>query len=904
MERIAVETTAVAVLADGPTPQAIANARGHLLETFVAKFLGTQGYGEPTTENLNVTSEGIEIDVVAEHLVSRHTLICECKAYTSNIRVPQLTAFIGKFVLAKADDGACQGLFVGLPRLTPDAAEQARSAEAKLGGFRYVNSYGLCELLHKAGLIPAIGGGPSLSADPTLVVTEHGLAMASRELDPDSRRAHRLVVWTAAGSVPKPILHLVEESLANGIPVAALDGSPTVVPVRVPAAPAIVEVQGSTSDFEYQPPAAPKFFVGRKRLASELVTLVSTRASGGVVVINAKSGWGKSSLSLRLRNEVEKAGGAALVIDSRTAERPEFVVVALERLVRHAVERKVIKLPADAAFSSLQSIVETVRRSEWRRSGKAVLIVFDQFENVFRNAVVTREFRNLAFLVQDVTVPITVAFAWKTDIVGWTEDHPYQLRDEIRGVADVTMLPPFGPGEVETLLRRLEKAMNAKLDKELRQQLREYSQGLPWLLKKLAAHILSEIEGGVTQEQLVRQSLNVEVLFEKDLQGLTPPEQQGLRTIARAAPVLMSDLDSDTIPNAVLESLLHQRLVVQVGERLDTYWDIFRDFLTTGRVAIEDSYVVRYSLAGAGILLRRVVGAGGDVGVPEAAAEAKTSVTAIFNAARELRLFGVLTREPNRLVVEPTIMAAEDQEEAIRARVAQALRRHKMHTLAVQMIAQAAEPVSIAEFATALPTEFPAVEASADSWVTYARVTCQWMDYAGLIRLTHAGMVRVDEGDAGSPVRLLGGTARSRVRAAFPGANPGPAIQLLRHLAAPTTVARPTSGAFYKAARDLSLLGAIETDLLDHVVLAMPDLISDGVVDQGNLRRVVELQPGMRNAFSRLELDPAATPDALGEEHERMHGAEWAPSTRTAAGKFIRAWARECGIKTKLRPDR
>jgi len=337
-----------------------------------------------------------------------------------------------------------------------------------------------------------------------------------------------------------------------------------------------------------------------------------------VVVINAKSGWGKSSLSLRLQKEVEKAGGVALVIDSRTAERPEFVVAAFERLVRRAVDRRLLTLPDDSAFSSLQSIVETLRNSQPLRRGKPLMIVFDQFENVFRNATVTKEFRDLAFLVQDLCLPLTVAFAWKTDIVGWTEDHPYRLRDEIRGVAHVTALEPFGPSEVETLLRRLEKAMNAKLHKELRQQLREYSQGLPWLLKKLAGHILDEIARGATQEQLVRQSLNVEVLFENDLGRLTPSEQEGLRAIARAAPVLISDLDSEAIPSAVLESLLHQRLVVQVGERLDTYWDTFRDFLTTGRVAIEDSYVVRYAPSGAGMLLRRVVAAGGDLTVPAA----------------------------------------------------------------------------------------------------------------------------------------------------------------------------------------------------------------------------------------------------------------------------------------------
>ncbi|MEU6723458.1 restriction endonuclease [Nonomuraea wenchangensis] len=901
MDQIAIDTAAVLVLADGGSPSDIANRRGHLFEAFMARLLATQGYGEPRSENLNSTSEGIELDVVARHTVTGERIICECKAYSSNIRAPHLTSFLGKFALARADDSRVHGLFVGLPRLTPEAKEQAEAAQKKLPGFRYMGSYDVCKLLEAAQILPSWSDGPAIKSDPTVVITEHGIVMAACELYPETRRAQRWLVWSRSGDVPEPVISLIERELAKGLPVTSIGRQRAVVPVRMPSPPNIIEVQGSSSDFEYQLPAAPAFFVGRKTVSKSLLDRIVTRTHGGSIVINAKSGWGKSSLVLRLQREIEKTGGVALVVDTRTAERTDFVSAALERVVRKAVDRKVLTLPKDSAFSTLQSIIETLKGATWTEPAKPILIAFDQFENVFRNLELTREFRDLAFLVRELHAPLTVSYSWKTDLVGWTEGHPYRFRDEIRDASYVTVLDPFGPREVETLLRRLEKSLGNKLNRDLRQRLREYSQGLPWLFKKLAGHVLTEVGRGVSQEELARQALNVQGLFESDLARLSPAEQAVLRTIAQSAPVAIADLEDSIASSALLESLLHQRLVVQVGDRLDTYWDTFRDFLNTGRVAIEDSYVVRYAPLGAGRLLRVVVTAGGSVSVPNAAAEMNTTATVVFNYARELRMFGVLNSEANQVVLESELMNSPDREEAIRSRVGQALRRHKMYKLAMEMLSHE-DLVPLSRFASMLPAEFPAVEAKSDSWFTYARSFCQWMEYAGFVRLRRDGMVRADENDDESPPpRLLSGIVPVRVRSAFPGSNPGPSLKLLLHLADPASYPRPSANGFSSAVRDLTLLGVVERDTSDRIILSDNSLISNGAIDTARLRLVVERQRGMRKAFEGLEADPGASPRAVGEAHRDTLGADWADTTTLSVGKFIRAWARACGIATRLR---
>lgn len=900
MDQISVETTAVAVLARGGSTGEISNRRGHLLEVFLARLLALLGYEEPRRENLNVTSDGIELDVVARARVSGQALIAECKAYSASVPASQLTSFVGKYALAREDDQHLAGLFLALPRLTAGAQEKADEAQSKFALFRVLGSTDVVRELVDAELLPAVSAGPKLHSDLTVVITEHGLALAARELDGRSRRAARVVLWNKEGVVPDPLRDLVERSsLAEGLPVAVPHAEVASVPLRTTEPPRIVMVRGSSSDFEYQLPASPKFFVGRKALAASVFSEVEGRTAGGTVVVNAKSGWGKSSLALQLAQRVRTSGGVAHIIDSRTAESAAFVSSAVEGLVRTAVDRRLLRLPSDAAFSSLSSSIRSLSNAEWRRR-RPLLLFFDQFENVFRSESLTREFRDLTTLVAELELPLTVGFAWKTDLVGWTEDHPYRLRDDIRGAAYLALLEPLGPREVETLLRRLEKAAREKLHRDLRRRLREYSQGLPWLLKKLGRHILDELERGVTQEELLRESLNVQGLFERDLAELSLPEQEGLRGIARSAPALVSDLE-ETVPAAIVQSLLNRRLIVQVGDRVDTYWDTFRDFLITGRVAIEDSYMIRYGPASVGKLLRRLMSAGGELTVPAAAEELGTSAAVVFNLSRELRLMGLVATESNRVTVESAVLSATDPEAACRDLAAKALRRHKILGIVEALIAESGNGVSFGRVASALPTAFPAVEANSESWLTYSRAFCQWLAYGGLVQLSRDGVVGA-ESPVSDPVvpALLSGTVPVRVRTAFPQGAAGSAEELLLHLA-DVTQPRPDGRRFQTAVRDLSLLGAIVLDERDRLQLAQADLVEGGRVSKDALASMVTEMPGCAECFRVLRNGPATSPDILGRILRQAQGAEWKAATTYSVGKYCRSWARLCGVRTALR---
>ncbi|MGW1792972.1 nSTAND1 domain-containing NTPase [Streptomyces tubercidicus] len=889
---ITVTDPVILVLASGATPAAVGTARGRLFESFVARLLHAYGYGKPTTERLNTTANGIELDVVASHEMTRQTALAECKAYTSHIPASMVAIFHSKLITRRNNtpDDRAQGFFVAVPRLTADGHEYARAITTHDEGFHLLTARDIADKLRERGWIVDCPLREPLTSDQAVVITEDGVHAACLELDANSRKPVRALIWAAHGQVPASVLAAVAAAeYSQGCPVvdvraAAFRDTPSAQPHAEPS-PVIVTVAGSRSDFEYQLPTAPKFFVGRKQLVDELRRALDDHT--GVLVLNAQSGWGKSSAALRLESLVKERKGYALVTDTRTATHRRFVTDALSLAAQRAQTAKVLTLPSSASWASLPSALQTLQAATWHAG--PLVIFFDQFENVFRDGELTREFRDLALAIRDLAAHVLIGFAWKTDIVAWTENYPYQLRDQIRDNATVLSLGPLGASEVDVLLRRLEKALGASLARDLRNRLREYSQGLPWLFKKLAGHLLREVQAGATQEDLASEALNVQNLFDADLAELSPAEQEAVRHIARYAPIAISEVTERVTPQ-IVESLVNRRLIVQVGERLDTYWDIFRDYLNTGRIPVEDSYILRMGPVSVARLLRQVADDDGDSRVRDLARRMNTSETVVFNLSRELRLFGAAAHEPNRVRLLPDIWQAQDREGELRRRVATALRRHRAFSTFLAL-ADRGGGTTIGAFARELPTAFPAVDVRDSTWISYARVYLQWFEYAGLAVQQNATWRAAPEGSTGKP-DLLGDGFRRRIRGGFPQCAPGPSLRLLLQVAAGQATVRETDR---RALTQLLIIGAL-TETADGLYRVHEGLVVNSTVVPDVLRTLMCAVPGVEAGLAVLKQAPAAGAEEVGEAVRRSLVADWAPGTAAGVGKHLRAWARAAGL--------
>ncbi|WP_433051169.1 restriction endonuclease [Dactylosporangium sp. CS-033363] len=898
MQRLPIPDARVLVLVDGDGGLA-AHKAGHLFEDFIARLMALYGYEEPTNSKLRTTSRGIELDVSLRHRMANHRAIAECKAYSSPVKSEMLVQFFGALTVERISNPELHGYFVALPRLTAEGDEKARQIMEGDSRFKVLTADDVVLSMRQQSLIVDIPVDIGPIDDHAVAITEHGLYSCAIQLDPQTRTAQRVVVWGATTPVPLPVLDLVAASPGYGDGIEAVDLSVLRDAASVPSTPehepVIATVAGSESDFEYQLPASPRFFIGRSPVISELESVVSR--GGNVIVLNAQSGWGKSSLALRLKALVgEKEFGHAVVADARTATTKAYLTTVLRRAALEAQAGGVLSLPPDAAWATLASALATLSRADWV-STKRLVVFFDQFENVFKDPVLTREFRDLALGARECGGGLVVGFAWKTDLVGWTEGHPYQLRDEIRANAVVVTLEPLGPREVDTLLRRLEKALGQRLVPDLRQRLREYSQGLPWLLKKLCGHLIREARAGVTQERLLAEALNIQNLFEADLAELQPVEQDALKYVARFAPVAASEV-TDRVPPPVIQSLLDRRLIVQVGERLDTYWDTFRDFLNTGRVPVEDTYILRLPPASVARLLA-VLPPDGNGSVPEIAARWGTSDKAVFNVSRELRLLGITVYESNRVRVAAEIWSAADREDAIRRRVASSLRRHRAYGRLLQMAERGSGRVSLASYARDLPSIFPAVSPDLRTWPDHARAFARWFEYAGLVRISGQIMEITPEGDIPAEVRILGVRPVARLGSSFPHEAPGPALSALKSIAAqgPGAMADAYAG---KHLRELLKVGAISITQAGGISIA-DGLVVNEEIDPSRLRDLLNRLPGCGDAMRALDENPALKPTAVGAILSNALGAEWSDGTLLSTGKYMRAWARAAGIKTSMR---
>ena len=451
------------------------------------------------------------------------------------------------------------------------------------------------------------------------------------------------------------------------------------------------------------------------------------------LLFQGNSGWGKSSLVLSCCAQAKQGGHYAISIDARSALTPNFLLSTTHHVAKAfgdfggAMPNPVRVGSTDAAVDALVEIGRQLQPL-----GRLLIIFFDQFENVFYEKAVLEKISQAVLRITDAQTNVVFGFAWKSDLVGLTGPFPYRLRDVITDASRTFQLGQFSDIETGALLDRLALDLRAKLRKDLRFLLAEFSKGYPWLLKKLCAHVRTLRDAGIVQAEIARGLLNVEDLFKDDLQGLSAAQLAGLHTIARCAPVSEGDLPDD-VGAELLQSLIDRRLVVKVGVRYDIYWDIFRDYLNTGRLPVDEIYLLRAPIGGVLRVVHIMSMHHGGLSVGELRREANITEKVFFNLSKELRLLGLAQVESAHISSLLPLPGADDN--ALRTALMQHLKEKLPRNRSINAILREVTgtgALRVADLAVRLREQFPYISATSKTWDTYANITANWIDFTDL----------------------------------------------------------------------------------------------------------------------------------------------------------------------------
>lgn len=377
----------------------------------------------------------------------------------------------------------------------------------------------------------------------------------------------------------------------------------------------ISEVQESEKWYDYLPASSTnKHFVGRDVLRTQILEyfkeVQTNKSSKRIFYLNGKSGWGKSSLLLELkgrcRNRHYKNKFFAIAIDTRSAISDNFVALAFEKLISSAIDQNFVSntiFDGAIRFTSNVDLLtsEYVQNLNRRlvEANKFLVLIFDQFEDVFRKKDLFKSFYKFLSDVTDKKPNIIVGFSWKSEFFIPNDEPAYHYWQQAKEQAREFIIGEFGEKEIDGIIKQLEQSVG-KLDREVKNRIKESSQGLPWLTKKLCIHIYEQIQSGVKKDKLIEYNLNIKDLFEKDKERVDPEELKALKLIAqRAYDGVFFEISEvgETVDSTTIDALLHKRLIIKSGANYNIYWDIFRDYLVTNAVpTIGESYLLRQSV--------------------------------------------------------------------------------------------------------------------------------------------------------------------------------------------------------------------------------------------------------------------------------------------------------------------
>jgi len=724
-------------------PEKLDSQKGEVFEDLVRRIFETQRYD--ITQRVNFT--GMEIDLIAKHKDRSETAYIECKA-RERLNSDDIKTFAFNVVHQEVN----YGYFIST---TEFEHQVAGLIEEMRGKDKYANLYfwepdKLFELLESAKVIATLD-----YSNIKHTITKTILACAYF--------GNFYILILIKNTIPTQfcVYHAKKASLVqdNAIIEKLKNNIPEIKDLKFLSIPladketkedefseTVAEVQESGNWYDYLP-ASTKHFIGRKDLRTNLFDFIdqvsSKKTSRRVFYIDGKSGWGKSSLITDLRgrskNKRYRNRYFVLAVDARSASSSNFVALSFKKLIENARKTNFLtatlfhpKLDIISSFDILAS--ESVHQllEDLEDQNKTLILIFDQFEDVFRKPGLFKAFHKFLLDVDEVKSNLILGFSWKSEINIPIDHEAYHLWQQAKNFAHCISMREFNPSEINGVIKQLEKSIGLPIDLDLKRRLIESSQGFPWLIKKLCIHTYKQIQAGKTIENLVEQDLNCEALFKDDLEGLSPDEIKPLNFIAKRS--FEGDFFDATevdekIDEPFITALINNRLVVKSGTKYNVYWDIFRDYLVTKKVPpIGESYILRQYVSVCFDVYKLFKDQEKfNLDELKKLHPRRPGIRTLDNILRELRSVGLIRKVgDNFQVSHPEIPVTEDGFGEYMSK------KFERYTPYLKLSNLEIKEIGISEIVSTLKDIFRGTSFTEKTWRTYAKYLISWFQFTNL----------------------------------------------------------------------------------------------------------------------------------------------------------------------------
>lgn len=598
------------ILEDGSSNK----AKGNCFEDLIRNLLSRHSY--KIRQNIRFT--GMELDLLAEHNFEKSILYVECKA-KEKVSSIELRTFFANVFHHKAD----KGYFFRTQELESDAGGLLNEyrADERYKNLTFFEPDDIIQMLSEGKMLfePISQLAKFKISKKILAVTYFGDYLIYLINESNALPTKYLIVNAQhnnknvdSGDIDKLKDKISELTNLTLISITSIDKPIPTHNKSDLSIETISEVQESENWYDYLPASANKnHFVGRDEIRTKILGYLKDIRDGNsskrIFYLNGKSGWGKSSLVLeikeRCQNKHYKKKFYALAIDTRSAISDNFVALSFKKLIGAAIDNGFLEkdiFSKEITFSSSNDLLssESVKslNENLKIKNKFLVLIFDQFEDVFRKKDFFKTFYKFLTDVTDLKPNIIIGFSWKSDFFIQSDDPSYHIWQQAKEQAREFTISEFGEKEIDGIIKQLEGSVG-HLDKGIKERIKESSQGLPWLTKKLCIHIYDQINSGLGKEKLIESNLNILDLFKKDEERLSPSEIKALKIIAKKANdgSFFDETEvGDVIQTDTISSLLHKRLIIRSGANYNIYWDIYRDYLVTGNIPIiGESYLLR-----------------------------------------------------------------------------------------------------------------------------------------------------------------------------------------------------------------------------------------------------------------------------------------------------------------------